>query len=46
LLKHFLLRALKVAEIIGVRLVLVHAKNEQVAGFYREFGFGSSPSTI
>jgi len=43
LLKHFLLKALEVAEMTGVRLVLVHAKNEQAAGFYRHYGFETSP---
>ena len=43
LLKHFLLKALEVAQITGVRLVLVHAKNEQVASFYRHYGFDPSP---
>ena len=43
LLKHFLLKALDVADITGVRLVLVHAKNAQAASFYRHHGFESSP---
>ena len=43
LLKHFLLRALEVAELTGVRLVLVHAKDSQSASFYRHFGFEPSP---
>ena len=43
LLKHFLLKALEVAEITGLRLVLVHAKNEQAANFYRHYGFEPSP---
>jgi GNAT superfamily N-acetyltransferase len=43
LLKHFLLKALEVADITGLRLVLVHAKNEQAAGFYRHYGFEPSP---
>lgn len=43
LLKHFLLKALEVAALTGVRLVLVHAKDSQSASFYRHFGFESSP---
>lgn len=43
LLKHFLLKALEVAALTGLRLVLVHAKNRQAAGFYRHFGFEPSP---
>lgn len=43
LLKHFLLKALKVAEYTGLRLVLVHAKNDQAASFYRHYRFEPSP---
>ncbi|WP_420621120.1 GNAT family N-acetyltransferase [Candidatus Poriferisodalis sp.] len=43
LLKHFLLTALEVAELTGLRLVLVHAKDDQASGFYRHFGFEPSP---
>lgn len=43
LLKHFLLKALEVAALTGLRLVLVHAKDPQAAGFYRRFGFEPSP---
>ena len=43
LLKHFLLKALEVAELTGVRFVLVHAKDSQSASFYRHFGFEPSP---
>ena len=42
LLKHFLLKALEVAELTGLRLVLVHAQDSQAAGFYRYYGFESS----
>ena len=42
LLKHFLLKALEVAALTGLRLVLVHAKDPQAAGFYRHFGFEPS----
>ena len=43
LLKHFLLKALEVAEYTGLRLVLVHAKNDQTASFYRRYRFEPSP---
>lgn len=43
LLKHFLQKALEVAELVGVRLVLVHAKDEAAAAFYRAYGFEASP---
>ena len=43
LLKHFLLKALEVADITGLRIVLVHAKNHQAASFYHHYGFESSP---
>ena len=43
LLKHFLLKALEVADLTGLRLVLVHAKDPQAAGFYRHWGFEPSP---
>lgn len=43
LLKDALLRARKVADIVGIRAVLVHAKNEEVASWYRRFDFESSP---
>ena len=43
LLKHFLLKALEVADLTGVRLVLVHAKDPRAASFYRRWGFEPSP---
>ena len=43
LLKHFLLKALEVAEYTGLRLVLVHAKDDQAARFYRRYRFEPSP---
>ncbi|MCY3652130.1 MAG: GNAT family N-acetyltransferase [bacterium] len=43
LLKHFLLKALEVSELTGLRLVLVHAKTPQAADFYRYRGFKPSP---
>ena len=43
LLKHFLMKAIEVADLTGLRLVLVHAKDPQAAGFYRHWGFEPSP---
>jgi GNAT superfamily N-acetyltransferase len=43
LLKHFVLKSLEVAELTGVRLLLVHAKNDAVRRFYLKYGFEPSP---
>ena len=43
LLKHFLLKVLEVAEYTGVRIALVHAANDTVAGSDRRYGFEPSP---
>jgi predicted N-acetyltransferase YhbS len=43
LLKHFFLKALEVAELTGVRVLLVHAINDTAAAFYRRHGFEPSP---
>ncbi len=43
LLKHFILKSLEVAQITGVRILLVHAKTEEVVGFYARYGFEPSP---
>ncbi len=43
LLKHFLLKSLEVAELTGVRVLLVHAKDQQAADFYRHHDFQPSP---
>jgi GNAT superfamily N-acetyltransferase len=37
-------RTLQVAEVIGVRALAVHAKDERAADFYRHFGFTPSPT--
>jgi GNAT superfamily N-acetyltransferase len=37
LLKHFILKAIEVAGTIGVRLLLVHAKDEEAKSFYGQF---------
>lgn len=42
LLKDALLRCLQAADIIGCRAVVVHAKDESAALFYRRFGFEPS----
>lgn len=43
LLKHFIMKGLEVAELVGVRLLLVHAANADAASFYARFGFEPSP---
>ena len=43
LLKHFMLKAFEVSERVGVRVVLVHAKEDGVRGFYEKYGFIQSP---
>ncbi len=43
LLKHFMLKAHEVAETVGVRLVLVHAKDEVARNYYEQYGFVESP---
>jgi GNAT superfamily N-acetyltransferase len=37
-------RTLQVADMIGVRALAVHAKDEQAVAFYRHFGFTPSPT--
>ncbi|MGD0440289.1 MAG: GNAT family N-acetyltransferase [Acidimicrobiales bacterium] len=43
LLRHFMFKAIEVAGSVGVRLVLVHAKDEEARSFYRHYGFVESP---
>lgn len=43
LLKHSIVKSLEVAQITGVRILLVHAQDENAASFYRRYGFESSP---
>jgi GNAT superfamily N-acetyltransferase len=43
ILKHFILKSLEVAEITGVRVLLVHAKDSDAARFYQSRGFERSP---
>ena len=37
-------RTLQVADVIGVRALAVHAKDDQAIAFYQHFGFAPSPS--
>ena len=43
LLKHALLKILEASRVIGIRAVLVHAKNQRGADFYAKYGFIPSP---
>ena len=43
MLKHFMTKTIEVSEKVGVRLVLVHAKDEQTKDFYQHHGFIESP---
>jgi GNAT superfamily N-acetyltransferase len=43
LLKHFMLKALEVAQSVGVRVLLIHAKDEDAKNFYHRYGFVESP---
>ena len=43
LLKHFVLKSLEVAAIVGVRLLLVHAMDKAARDFYLHFNFEPSP---
>ncbi len=43
LLKHFMAKAVEVASAVGVRVLLVHAKDEDAKGFYEHYGFTESP---
>jgi GNAT superfamily N-acetyltransferase len=44
LLKHALLKMVKAAGVIGIRAILVHAKDQRAADFYAKFGFAPSPT--
>ncbi|EKD35337.1 MAG: GCN5-related N-acetyltransferase [uncultured bacterium] len=37
-------RTLQAADIVGVRALAVHAKDDSAASFYRHFGFMPSPT--
>jgi len=43
MLKDAILRAVEASRAIGVRAILVHAIDDEAAGFYRRFGFTASP---
>lgn len=43
LLKHFMLKALEVAQSVGVRVLLIHAKDDEAKDFYSRYGFVESP---
>jgi GNAT superfamily N-acetyltransferase len=43
LVKDAILRAAQAADIIGVRALLTHAKDEAAQAFYKHFGFEPSP---
>lgn len=43
LLKHFMLKALEVSGSVGVRVLLIHAKDEEAQAFYAHYGFVESP---
>jgi GNAT superfamily N-acetyltransferase len=43
LLKHFMLKALEVAQSVGVRVLLIHAKDDEAKDFYSHHGFVESP---
>ncbi len=42
-LKHFMLKAFEVAQSVGVRVLLIHAKDDDAKGFYTHYGFVESP---
>lgn len=44
LLKDALRRTAQVADIVGIRALLVHAKNEQARSWYEQFDFEPSPT--
>lgn len=43
LLKHFIMKGLEVSDIVGVRLLLVHAMDQDAREFYLHFDFEPSP---
>ncbi len=43
LLKHFMLKALEVAQSVGVRVLLIHSKDDEAKSFYMRYGFVESP---
>jgi len=43
LLQHAVIQSARVAQAIGMRAIVVHAKDDSAAGFYRRFGFVPFP---
>jgi len=43
LLKHFILKALEVSSIVGARVLLVHAEDDEARAFYLHHDFEPSP---
>ncbi len=43
LLKHFVAKALEVADVVGARVLLVHAQDEEARRFYVHHDFEASP---
>ena len=43
LLKHFMVKALEVAGSVAVRVLLIHAKDDEAQAFYGHYGFVESP---
>lgn len=43
LLQHAVLQSVRVAETIGMRAIIVHAKDDRAAAFYERFGFSPFP---
>ena len=43
LLKHFMRKSVEVGQSVGVRLLLVHAMDQEAKKFYEHFGFVESP---
>jgi hypothetical protein len=39
LLKHFMLKALEVSQSVGVRVLLIHAKDDEPKSFYSHYVF-------
>jgi GNAT superfamily N-acetyltransferase len=44
LLQDALLRCLQVSDLVGIRAVILHAKDDAAASFYRKYGFIESPT--
>jgi len=43
LLKSALLRTIQAAELVGIRALLVHAKEEEAKAWYRKYDFEPNP---